>query len=137
MSFIAWDKNYSVNSERMDQQHRRIIEMINRLHKAMKSKKDRDTIRQILNSLINYTQYHFSDEEKLMKQNDYPQIDEHRCEHRLLIEKITGYLRLYQNNQPVPLPEVLNFLREWYPRHIENFDLKYNSAIPLDSCRKI
>jgi len=137
MSYIAWDESFSVNFERMDDQHKKIIEMINQLHAAMKLKKDQDTVKQILNSLINYTQYHFSDEEKLMEQNDYPHIDQHRREHQLLIKKIMRYLQLYQCNQPIPLPEVLNFLREWYPRHFEKSDLKYSSIMHLKPVRQI
>ncbi len=52
---IVWSKSYSVGVDVMDQEHKRLIDIINNLYSAMRSGRGKDAIGSILDELIEYT----------------------------------------------------------------------------------
>ena len=48
MSFIEWDEKYSVQVKEIDEQHQKLIGLINTLHDAMRDGKGRDVISGII-----------------------------------------------------------------------------------------
>ncbi|MFN3309093.1 MAG: bacteriohemerythrin, partial [Anaerolineales bacterium] len=67
MSLITWSDEFSVNIKEIDNQHRQLIEMVNQLQRAMKEGKGAAALNDILQRLIDYTDYHFSTEERMME----------------------------------------------------------------------
>lgn len=78
MALITWNENYSVKVKQFDDQHKKLIDMINELHDAMKVGKGKDVMEKILAGLIQYTVTHFANEERLMKQHNYPDYEQHK-----------------------------------------------------------
>lgn len=72
MALIQWDDSFSVKVAEIDQQHKRLIVMINELHDAMKQGKGKDALGKIINGLISYTATHFDTEERYFDQFEYP-----------------------------------------------------------------
>lgn len=67
MSLITWSDSYSVKNMQMDDQHRKLVDLINDLHGAMKLGQGRQKLGTILDALVDYTRTHFRSEELLMK----------------------------------------------------------------------
>ncbi len=63
MAFIAWTDELSVDIGEIDEQHKKLINMINDLSYAMSKGKGRDVIEAILVGLRDYTVEHFAHEE--------------------------------------------------------------------------
>lgn len=81
MSLIDWSDKFSVNVREIDEQHRKLINLINTLHGAMKAGKSVGVIAEVLQELAEYTDYHFSTEGGYMTMHGYPAYHQHKAKH--------------------------------------------------------
>lgn len=72
MAFFNWDDLGSVNIERIDNQHKKLVSYLNELFEAMRAGKGNEVLEKILNALLSYTNTHFASEEKLTQTHGYP-----------------------------------------------------------------
>ena len=124
MSLIEWDAKLSVTVPEFDEEHKKLIGMINSLHEAMKSGKGKDMLTKILDEATEYTLKHFAREEKLMAQYRYPEYKEHKALHDEFVKKVTE-LRNKHDEKLLMASQVLNVLKDWLVNHINNVDKKY------------
>jgi diguanylate cyclase (GGDEF)-like protein/hemerythrin-like metal-binding protein len=103
----------------MDDQHMKIVGMLNMLNEAIKHKKSAEQLLQLLNELISFTEYHFGTEEQLMREYSYPEEVEHHNVHEHLLHEI-NYLkeRFAQGGELV----LLQRLKDWFSLHIVSSD---------------
>ncbi|MBE8539210.1 bacteriohemerythrin [Geoglobus acetivorans] len=125
MALITWNESFSVNIREIDEQHKKLVSMINRLHDAMLEGKGKEIMGELLNDMVEYTITHFSTEEKLMKQHNYPGYVKHKAEHELFVSKVGEFKEKYEKGQLALTMEVLSFLKSWLTNHILNSDKKY------------
>jgi hemerythrin-like metal-binding protein len=127
--FFEWSDDLSVGVEAMDQHHKKLVDLINRLHEAMRSGQGRAVIGPALDELANYTSYHFAAEEKLMEKHRCPGLPEQLEAHRGLIAAVTeARQKLAAGRQGVSL-EVLTMLKDWLVNHIQHKDKSCMSAV--------
>ena len=125
MSLVTWNASYSVNVKQFDDQHMKLVDLVNKLHDAMKVGKGSEVVGDVLKSLIAYTQTHFADEERLMKQHGYPDYENHKKEHNQLVMQVQDVNKQVQQGLPVLTNTVMLFLRDWLLKHIQGDDRKY------------
>lgn len=125
MALIDWSDNYSVNVKVMDDQHKKLINIINELNDSMKAGRSKDVMEKILKGLVDYTITHFSAEETLMKNNNYPGYTNQKSQHEALIKKVQDYQSKYQSGRMVMGVEIMSFLKDWLLNHISGSDKKY------------
>lgn len=125
MALVEWDTCYCVGNDRLDQQHQRIVAMINQLGEAMDVGNERPALMKILSDLAGYTKTHFVEEERLMEQHDYPDLAGHREKHGALNRALADFYRnFYTSSRPVT-SEVMAFLKSWLYDHILGQDKQY------------
>lgn len=118
---LTWKKDYSVGSEDLDDQHKRLIYIINEF--SLYSEKNyRDAVLQLLNSLSNYTIYHFNYEEELFEREGYPATYEHKLLHRKFIDQLLNFREDYESGKTLSGEELVAFLRRWIVNHICHHD---------------
>ncbi|SNB47071.1 bacteriohemerythrin [Geobacter sp. DSM 9736] len=125
MALLSWSDSYRVNIKQIDDQHKKLIEMINTLHDAMKVGKGSQVLGEVLKSLIDYTGSHFATEEKLMKLHNYPDYEHHKKEHNLLVMQVLDIQKNLQNGSAPLTQNIMSFLKEWLVKHIQGEDKKY------------
>lgn len=125
MALVTWSDKYSMNIKEIDGQHQQLVKMINELHDAMLQAKSKEVTLDIIAKMAEYTQYHFSTEEKYMKQFGYPQYAAHKKEHEKFIEQVGNFKKDYENGKAGLSYELMNFLKDWLVNHIESSDKKY------------
>lgn len=127
MSYLQWTDNLSVGVTRMDDHHKKLIELINLLFDAM-SGDATSTVDTVLSDLLDYTRYHFGEEEKLLAACGYPDLEAHQGIHRDMVKEVLDMRERYMANPTsVPASEALDFLSKWLMRHIIGKDLRYRS----------
>ena len=99
MPLIEWSNKYSVGVQEFDQQHQRLIGLINTLHDAMVQGKGSDVLAGTLKQLVNYTQTHFTAEEAAMAKYQYPGLEQQRTAHQALIRRINEFQTDLQNGR--------------------------------------
>jgi len=125
MSFIEWSDDYSVGVELFDQQHKGLVDLINKLHEAMSEGKSRTVMASILDDLVKYTVIHFTSEEELFHKHHYPLDQEHTQQHQALTEQVLKFKHDFDNGQVMISVYVLDFLKKWLIEHIQGADMRY------------
>jgi hemerythrin len=125
MALIAWNDKLSVQVRQFDDEHKKLIVMVNQLHDAMKEGKGKQVIGDVLNGLIAYTKNHFAAEEQLMKAHGYPDYDKHKKEHNQLTMTVLDLQKGYQAGSAPLSQSVMNFLKDWLTNHIQGVDKGY------------
>ena len=129
MALLAWNDTYSVKVRQFDEQHKKLIVMINQLHDAMRVGKGADAVGEVLKSLIDYTSTHFAAEERLMKMHSYPEYELHKKEHNLLVMEVLDIQKsMKEGTKPLSM-NMMAFLKEWLVKHIQGDDRKYGSYL--------
>ena len=78
MPIVTWRDEYSVNVEKIDLQHQKLIELVNNLHASVEARVSKNELEELLIELVKFTRVHFSTEEKYMKDYDFPESEEIR-----------------------------------------------------------
>lgn len=125
---IVWSNSYSVNIPSMDQEHQRLIDIINNLYAAMRSGRGKDAIGSILDELVDYTKTHFAHEERLMKDAGYEGYDEQKRSHEALISQVVEIQAKFKAGTALS-QEILSFLKNWLVKHIQGLDKRYGPAM--------
>ena len=127
MSFLDWKpEEYGVGVKECDNQHQKLIKLINELYDAMIEKKTRESLGKILKELVDYTVYHFSTEENLFKITDYPEAAAQKLEHEKFTKTVTDFKKKFEETSTTLISiDILKFLREWLLNHICIVDKKY------------
>ena len=125
MALITWSDSLSVGVKEFDQQHQKLIGMVNELHDAMKTGKGTDMLGRTLSGLVTYTAQHFAAEEKLMSQHGYPEFPLHQGEHKKLVDQVKKLQADLASGKSVLTLEVMTFLKDWLSKHIQGTDKKY------------
>ena len=126
MPLVAWYKKYSVNNEELDGHHRKLFAILNRMYDSCLQAEDMDCVVPILEELIEYTDYHFSAEEKYMLARGYKGIEEHRQHHRYFRDKLLELRDCENKNDYDYKREVMVLLGNWILRHVTVEDKKYS-----------
>ncbi|MDD5058737.1 MAG: bacteriohemerythrin [Sideroxydans sp.] len=127
--FFKWSPEYSVQIKTIDDQHKVLVDILNRLFVAVSKREGDKAIAGILDALMSYTQKHFSLEERLMYQAHYPDLEAHMEEHRKLIEKLDMLSKKYLLEDKPIYFEMLSFLKTWLREHIMGVDQRYSAAL--------
>lgn len=125
MSLIKWNDSLSINIADIDQQHRKLVLMINELNDAMREGQGKSMLGRIVNGLISYTGVHFRTEEKYFDQFEYSDADSHKAEHAEFVNKVNVFKDDFENNRIGLSIDIMNFLSEWLTKHIKGSDKKY------------
>ncbi len=129
MALLEWDEKLSVSIKEIDDQHKKLFEIINSLHAAMKHGKGVDIIEEIISELKDYTHYHFSAEEAYMEKANYSEIASHRDCHREFVNKLEDFQKELDESKFGLSIKVMHFLADWLVKHIKDTDQKYSSFI--------
>jgi hemerythrin len=126
MALITWSDAFSVNIKKIDDQHKCLIELVNRLHDSMKAGQGNTIIGPILSDLLNYTSFHFATEEAYFQQYAYPEHLRHKKEHDDLTQQAKNLQASHKEGKLTISIEVMNFLKDWLSNHILLSDKKYS-----------
>lgn len=125
MALIEWNPQFSVQIGRFDDQHQKLVAMINQLHDGMKSGEGNTVLGGVLQSLITYTATHFAEEEKVMQSYCYPDLGKHRAAHAALVREVLDLQKKFQSGASALTMSLLSFLKNWLVNHIQVEDKKY------------
>ena len=126
MTEIQWDDTLSVNVDLIDEQHKMLIQRIKDLSDAVNSSRGATEIGKTLGFMIDYTEFHFSTEEKHMKELDYPGFDVHRRQHDEFKSTLNEMVMEFEEDgATAQLGEWVNqYLINWLVDHIKSIDTK-------------
>jgi len=129
MEKIEWSESFSVGNAKLDEQHKTIIKMINKLVTHDERSNDSETVHVILNEMMRYCMDHLTYEEQLMDRYDYADKINHKYLHVKYIEKFSDLSMQAMRAGDDVSPELTSFLSDWWVNHILVEDMKYKGSL--------
>ena len=129
MRDLVWGEILSVGVDEIDEDHRKLIRIFNILNHAVMEGESPEYLAATLEELINCTVWHFSHEERLMLKYRYEGFEEHKAEHRELIQSVKELQQeILQADKPI-VGENIEFLERWLTGHILTTDGRLGSYL--------
>lgn len=127
---LAWSKSLSVGNDLIDEQHKMLIVLFNKIFNLADTPASEVTeaFHILLNDLVALANTHFDSEEKILEMDNSPTLVEHRAEHERYREKLTEIL--FKATKGVVDSDNLRLLvGEWQDLHIPKFDIANKSFV--------
>jgi len=122
---IEFSDNLITGNDTIDTQHKELIERIAAFVNACEAGDGKVKAIKMLDYLAAYTEFHFSEEEKLQQEVCYPGYNEHRAKHeefKKTVEALHEFLEDAEGPTPAFVEQVKKQVVNWLLRHIEGFD---------------
>ncbi|MDH5637383.1 MAG: bacteriohemerythrin [Nitrospinota bacterium] len=122
---VEWDGKYTLGIKAIDEQHKKLFDLINKLEKSVREGNSRAMVAKVLDDLLHYTVTHFSDEERVLLENNYSEYEFHLSEHNDLLAQVREFKNNHDAGKSVITMELMGFLVNWLTNHINQTDRKY------------
>lgn len=129
MGLFAWSEDLNVGNKFIDDDHKKLVAMVNSFHDAMEQGRGNDVIGKVLHNLVIYTKEHFSREEAEMQRIKYPKYLAHKLEHDKLIKEVADLQTGFTSGKTMLTMKISKFLRDWLLTHIKQTDQQLAEAL--------
>jgi hemerythrin len=129
MPLIQWTDDFNVHVKMIDEQHKKIIEMINYLHDEIRYGKGENAVANVLDDMLAYIEIHFTQEEQLMSENHYAELNSHHKKHQVFIRTTLGFYKEYRLGHTYIAEDISNYLKDWFVNHILHTDKRLGKAL--------
>ena len=130
MPLIEWTDELSVGINSIDEQHKKLVNMINALNDAMLTNSSHELLGKIFIGLATYTQKHFAYEENMFAEYGYEDAEEHKRQHNELIAQVIELKEKFiANPQGTMSADLMLFLKRWLTNHIMRTDKEYTEFL--------
>ena len=127
---FKWNDSFLIGIEELDQEHKILIDDINRLHEELVMNDEKSEIEKCLGDIYTRMQAHFALEEHVMKEHGYKYFDEHKREHEELLDNYTEYMVQFLNDSGVSSDKSIEEnLKHWVITHIVTSDKKMSLMV--------
>lgn len=125
MPLIQCNDTMQVGVRQFDDEHGRLVEIINRFHAAVKAGEGSVVLQANLEELSVFAQMHFANEEAVLTLHAYPELEEHRTIHSDLLGQLARLDKKTVCDSAALQYELLQFLLDWLMNHTSVVDKKY------------
>lgn len=124
MAFITWSDKLKIDIREIDEQHHRLVDLINELFDALNEQKADEVIDDTIEKMLEYVVYHFRAEEGFMEKFGFENIEAHKKAHSYFEQKAIDLLHLRRKGEKMVAIETMQFLGDWLKDHILGADKK-------------
>ncbi|AGF76892.1 diguanylate cyclase (GGDEF) and hemerythrin-like metal-binding domain-containing protein [Desulfocapsa sulfexigens DSM 10523] len=126
MDSFHWTKTYETGLSEVDLQHHYLVDTINEFGRLLLlGQVASDDVEQVFKKLADYTQYHFTEEEIMMKQVgiDARHYKEHCKKHQDFLDEVISMYAAVSEDNPGSEKHLFDFLTHWLVYHILGADM--------------
>lgn len=121
---FEWNEIYELGIQEIDLQHKKLISISNELYDVA-TKGDvnlKITMSKILKNLTDYTVYHFTSEEELMKKYGYQGAPMHKIAHDNFVAEVTQQIKNLSEGSQEDVLLFYDYIANWILAHIAKAD---------------
>lgn len=125
MPQLRWDSGLETGIEEIDWEHRRLLNIANRLLQARAKGRGQAAAPPVLRDLERHAAEHFEHEERYMREMGFPDLEAHAAEHRRMAKRLEAFIAALASDTPPGVDELCDLMREWLLGHILELDKVY------------
>jgi hemerythrin-like metal-binding protein len=129
MTLIEWRDEFSTGVASVDYEHRQLIELINGLYAKLTREKDRDAALRFLGEIYARIAAHFALEERIMREKEYDQYQDHKDDHERLLDDILDIMDEFEANTGFDDEAFSRRLGEWFTVHFKSKDARLHRRL--------
>jgi len=135
---ISWSGAFSCGVKAIDDQHKKLVNMINELfsHVASSEEIDNDQLLNVIHETVKNIKTHFAAEEKIMIATRFHDFIAHKKVHDSFILTVISIISDITEGKKVSLFSFLKFLKNWVYSHIAVMDRCYFEHLSRISAKK-
>ncbi len=137
MALIKWRDYYSTGVEYFDNEHKKLVGLINEMYEINRDHLGGGPTGKIINEVLEYTEYHFGHEERVFAKEGYADSGEHKQKHDELRKKARDFKEGFNRGEKDVVLNFYLFLREWLLEHILVCDNKYGSVLKEKNIKEL
>lgn len=122
---IEFDDNLITGNSTIDEQHKELIDRIKQFVDSCQNGDAKIKAIKMLDYLADYTDFHFTEEEKLQEDVNYPGLKEHKEKHeefRKTLKSLDNFLEESEGPTDAFVSQVEANVVNWLFNHIKTFD---------------
>jgi len=123
--FVLWNEKYNTGIKEIDEQHKKLVKILNQLYESFVDRTVNEKLREVVQEMTAYTEYHFGVEEKYFKEFNFEGANEHIIEHQTFVNKVKVFQDNMEQGKVSVTFQLMNFLRKWLIEHINGTDREY------------
>lgn len=122
---FQWSDDYLTGNDVIDKEHQYLFSLLQKVFDVISQfGGDQQIIMDSLDTLLDFTESHFRDEELMMRYYHYTDYENHREKHDLMISQVEEMQKQISETDPIRTTEILRFLKIWMINHILKEDTK-------------
>lgn len=123
-----WSDKYLLNIENIDEQHRGFFELWDKECRNVDDM-DWEKLSAIIVKLEDYIKQHFLAEEEILKNSNYPDLENHIAQHEFFIKKIDEMKQELSYRNTLLFEKISVFMKKWFLGHINQSDRSYKDNV--------
>lgn len=124
MNFNKWHEKYDIGIRAMDNQHKKWFSVMNDFCDDLESRQQNGKLKKSLKKAIEYTTFHFSEEEDFMTSIHYPYFFEHKAVHTYIKLRLEEFQEQLTNDNLNDALYVTQEMKTWLQVDILEDDKK-------------
>ena len=126
---VIWSDMYNTGITQIDEQHKELVTLINVLFQACLHGKADAAFKEAMGKMVEYVNFHFSQELMLLERISYPMYSEHKQQHDVLVLEILDAVKEFKEGKKYTPNNFVRTLKEWVLSHIAIADQIYATFI--------
>ena len=129
MNLVEWRDEFKIGIEEVDFEHQELIELINELYSETKKVDSTMAVMDCLGEIFAKISAHFALEEKVMRDLQYDQYEDHKEDHELLLDSIMDIMDEYADDSRLDEEEFADRLNNWFVKHFSTKDARMHKFL--------
>ena len=125
MGFLQWEQKYEFGIPEVDEQHKKWLSILNKFYDSMGNGDLNNKMKSLVAEALDYTVYHFNEEEKLMEKMKFPHLNEQKRMHKEIVNMLSAFKKDIENKKTIISMSITNEMKKWFKEHILLEDMKY------------
>ena len=130
---VSWHSSYSVGVKLIDEQHMKLIKLTNKLFNSCMAGQERTRVDSVflgvIHEVVDYVDYHFNTEERVMERVNYPEYKMHKQEHMTFVRNVLAKVEEFNLGKTNTSLSFVYYLRDWVLHHIAVNDKKLGTYL--------
>jgi len=129
MSLIDWRDEFAIGVPEVDHEHKDMINLINELYENLANNASKEQIDDFLGEIYTKISAHFALEEKLMREQNYDEYEDHKEDHESLLDEIRDIMEFYETDDYYSDRDLTDQLERWFSSHFKTRDARLHKHL--------